>query len=111
MKNEKVCQYCGAVLEKDEACGCPGSQEAQRMAAADERVRQNIDSSEVEIRLSKKPGSDIYRMEIEANDTASLLCGLAMLIRKTASMMGDKTDRVFAVLATVLFTKELGKDA
>lgn len=60
-------------------------------------------TDDVRIRLEKEPGTNTFRQEIEASSPAALIYGLARLIVECAKMMGIPADRVFAVLATVLF--------
>lgn len=58
---------------------------------------------EVRIRISKRPRAEHYSGDIEATNTTALIEALAVLIQKAADIMGAPVDRVYAVLATVLF--------
>ena len=64
---------------------------------------------EVRIRISKRPGVDHYSGDMEATNTTALIEALAVLIQKAADIIGAPVDRVYSVVATVLFA-ERGMD-
>ena len=65
---------------------------------------------EVRIRISKRPKVDHYSGDIEATNTTALLEALAVLIQKAADIIGAPTERVYAVIATVLFAESAGME-
>lgn len=102
MSDKKVCKHCMSVLEGDAVCGCPGSilEQETKDAAAQARLMD-----QVHILLDKKPGCTRYSREIAASCTEALINGLAVLICEAAEMMDRPVERVFTVLATVLFAQ------
>ena len=105
-KSERECPFCFSMLAEGEECGCPDSVAQREYEAQEKRSRAAVEGTQVEIHLVKKPGTDYFHIAIDGNDSAALLCGIGMLIRKVAGMMGQTPDRVFAVLATVLFAPD-----
>ena len=61
---------------------------------------------EVRIRISKRPRVDHYSGDIEATSTTALIEALAVLIQKAADIIGAPTERVYAVVATLLFQEQ-----
>lgn len=100
MSKFKVCRHCRSVLKEGEICGCPGSRRERERREAIARDRAG---DEVHIRLDKLPGRDSYKREITASSTTAAINGLAVLIKGAAELMEQPVDKVFAVLATVLF--------
>lgn len=108
MSEVKVCKHCNSVLEGDMNCGCPGSirEQEQKDAAVRERLMD-----QVHILLDKKPGRTRYSREIAASCTEALINGLAVLIVESAEVLDQPVERVFAVLATVLFAPSAAEQA
>lgn len=96
------CHHCGSLLKNGEGCGCPG---AVRDAKKLEMFRERI-ADEVHIRLDKLPGKEDYQRDIRASGTAAVINGLAILMMETAYMIQQPLDKVYAVVATVLFTPD-----
>lgn len=65
---------------------------------------------EVRIRISKRPKVDRYSGDIEATNTTALIEALAVLIQKAADIIGAPTERVYAVIATLLFAESDGME-
>lgn len=58
---------------------------------------------DVRIRISKRPNTDHFTGDIQANNTKSLLEALAVMMQRAAALMGAPTEQVYAVVATLLF--------
>ena len=65
---------------------------------------------EVRIRISKRPKVDHYSGDIEATNTTALIEALAVLIQKAADIIGTPTERVYAVIAALLFAESDGME-
>ena len=65
---------------------------------------------EVRIRISKRPKVDHYSGDIEATNTKALIEALAVLMQKAAGIIGAPVDKVYAVVATVLFAEQDGME-
>lgn len=63
---------------------------------------------EVNIRISKRPKVDHYSGDIQASNTTALIEALAILIQKAADIIGVTPDKVYSVVATVLFADQDG---
>lgn len=75
------------------------------IAPRDDRRGGGAPEFEVRIRISKRPKVDHYSGDIEATNTTALIEALAVLIQKAADMIGAPTERVYAVIATLLFAE------
>ena len=65
---------------------------------------------DVRIRISKRPNTDHFTGDIQANNTKSLLEALAVMMQRAAALMGAPTEQVYAVVATLLFKEEDAAD-
>lgn len=65
---------------------------------------------DVRIRISKRPKVDHYSGDIEATNTTALIEALAVLIQKAADIAGAPVDRMYAVIATILFAEPNGME-
>lgn len=65
---------------------------------------------DVRIRISKRPNTDHFTGDIQANNTKSLLEALAVMMQRGAALMGAPTEQVYAVVATLLFKEEDAAD-
>ena len=61
---------------------------------------------DVRIRISKRPNTDHFTGDIQANNTKSLLEALAVMMQRAAALLGAPTEQVYAVVATLLFKEE-----
>lgn len=87
---------------------CPGSVREQEQK--EEAVRARL-MDQVHILLDKKSGHERYSREIAASCTEALINGVAVLIVETAEVLNQPVERVFAVLATVLFAPSAAEQA
>jgi len=65
---------------------------------------------EVRIRISKWPKVDHFSGDIEATNTTALIEALAVLIQKAAEIIGAPVEKVYSVVATVLFAEQDGME-
>lgn len=77
---------------------------------APEKKKGGAPEFEVRIRISKRPRVDHYSGDIEATNTTALIEALAVLIQKAADIIGAPTERVYAVVATLLFQEQETKE-
>ena len=57
---------------------------------------------DVRIRISKRPNTDHFTGDIQANNTADLVMALAVMMQKAADLVGAPVEQVYAVVATLL---------
>ena len=79
-------------------------------AVSGDRNKGSKPEFEVQIRISKRPKADHYSGDIEATNTTALIEALAVLIQKAADIIGAPVDKVYAVVATVLFAETDGME-
>lgn len=99
MTVENYCPHCHGVLKPGEKCGCPGAAREQKKEQA---IRERSQDA-VHILLEKRPGQEDFRREMEASSTTALINALAVLMLETAYLLRQPVDKVYAVVATVLF--------
>lgn len=58
---------------------------------------------DVRIRISKRPNTDHFTGDIQAKNTNALIEALAVMLQRTAALLGAPTEQVYAVVATLLF--------
>lgn len=109
MTEKRICEYCCSPLEEGEACGCPGAEAARE---ARERMGEAAKADSCFLMIDKRPGEEGYRVAASFGSTVAAIQGLANLVRTVAKEMEEYPERIFAVLATVLFPPEQeGEDA
>lgn len=103
MEEKQICRHCLSPLEAGAQCGCPG-------AAAEREARERMDeAARVDaclLMIDKRPGEERYRRTVSFGSTVAAIQGLANLVRAVAEEMEERPERIFAVLATVLFPPE-----
>lgn len=102
MMDVKTCPHCGSPVSIGGECGCPGAARERKKL---EDIRERI-GDECHIRLDKTAGREDFQRDIRANCTSAVINGLAVLVMETANLIEQPLDRVYAVLATVLFSSD-----
>jgi len=103
------------------SCGTVRNDKQERIATSPAAPRNDMEGRkahkaggapefEVRIRISKRPKVDHYSGDIEATSTTALIEALAVLIQKAADIIGAPTERVYAVVATLLFAESEGME-